>query len=825
MSSYANYISQDANKHHQQQQYQSFISQAPLIKQETDRLQLLNPLNDQASDSFYSKNYLSAHPILENSSSHSHQKIHNNHLLPSPSVSNEELPPKHDPYSLNPISHNDVGSGSIPLSSVISPPSSTATSPNDLSLDSSRGFSESSPCSTSGMSAVSPASSTTSESAPSPKNYNVSPSVSAMNNAHLHRHHHHNQQQPLFDRELSSTSSLSDSLSYPAKANPNSSMTDNNIKKEFEATESDPPVEPLECKWLDCTQQFVTAEDLYNHLCKVHVGRKSTNNLSLTCKWDKCRVSTVKRDHITSHIRVHVPLKPYKCDSCAKRFKRRQDLKKHVKIHADDSTPTEQTSKNSTASSSGMHPYIGMRPGFPLSTGYNIDNYPLHTPQGFPLDYGYPQYAIPGHHNSQQDDYSSSLLYSNPQYSPLQKPSAPQNRPDYSSQLNTEGGVLSHVFNESSIGSSDLYHNRKRSYEPTNDLFEDIKRAKIQPVYNGYMAARLCALEPFMFGYPGQQNQNQNQNQSRAQPQSQQYSSSNQRDQDQASSQSSQAQPLSSLLRSDLRSLPPFKSQQELLDTDNFLSQLSSSISSSVSPASSTFSHRMSTDSNSSLSSGTFPPGQDSFGSIKPNYSPMENLTLPSNDYSPPLSTASTSSSVAVSNGLNLPTTPPSIYPAISSSFNGLSGSSSAGASNGFFNTLGNSPNFQSSGHGGTNSTSSYPQLASRYDNNDSRRFNVRVMQRTGKLSADKKDEVKNEDVDDLTSALSSLKVEEKTVASEKQQFEDVKQRHLELIATIRAMLAQQLEHYGDDKTAIKKEEEEQVKGGRTSLYPTITAF
>ena len=73
------------------------------------------------------------------------------------------------------------------------------------------------------------------------------------------------------------------------------------------------------------------------HVCERHVGRKSTNNLNLTCGWGNCRTTTVKRDHITSHIRVHVPLKPHKCDFCGKAFKRPQDLKKHVKTHADDS--------------------------------------------------------------------------------------------------------------------------------------------------------------------------------------------------------------------------------------------------------------------------------------------------------------------------------------------------------------------------------------------------------------------------------------------------------------------------------------------------------
>lgn len=93
---------------------------------------------------------------------------------------------------------------------------------------------------------------------------------------------------------------------------------------------------PFKCLWGDCNVVYETPELLYDHLCDDHVGRKSFNNLSLTCQWDHCGTSTVKRDHITSHLRVHVPLKPFHCDLCPKSFKRPQDLKKHSKIHADD---------------------------------------------------------------------------------------------------------------------------------------------------------------------------------------------------------------------------------------------------------------------------------------------------------------------------------------------------------------------------------------------------------------------------------------------------------------------------------------------------------
>lgn len=69
-------------------------------------------------------------------------------------------------------------------------------------------------------------------------------------------------------------------------------------------------VESFLCEWLTCDAAFDDPELLYNHLCNDHIGRKSTNNLCLTCRWKDCGTSCAKRDHITSHLRGIPPPLP-----------------------------------------------------------------------------------------------------------------------------------------------------------------------------------------------------------------------------------------------------------------------------------------------------------------------------------------------------------------------------------------------------------------------------------------------------------------------------------------------------------------------------------
>ncbi|KAK6098800.1 hypothetical protein MT418_000286 [Batrachochytrium dendrobatidis] len=103
------------------------------------------------------------------------------------------------------------------------------------------------------------------------------------------------------------------------------------------ATTAPDSAEPkLACLWVfpsRCVYSFASSDLLYRHICDDHIGRKTTGNLCLDCHWDRCTVFRSKRDHLTSHIRVHLKLRPHACTICGRTFKRMQDLNKHSRIH------------------------------------------------------------------------------------------------------------------------------------------------------------------------------------------------------------------------------------------------------------------------------------------------------------------------------------------------------------------------------------------------------------------------------------------------------------------------------------------------------------
>lgn len=231
--------------------------------------------------------------------------------------------------------------------------------------------------------------------------------------------------------------------------------TEKKPKKTYKKIREEDLKGPFKCHWGDCGIIFQTPEILYEHLCDDHVGRKSSNNLSLVCCWDNCGTRTVKRDHITSHLRVHVPLKPFHCFLCPKSFKRPQDLKKHSKVHEDSHQKALKKSQKKIKEEEDETKF----------SAYSL--YPGQPPQ----EIQYPTLGNEMTHRSELFD-SSSVLHPNVA-TDLRK----RGFDGYSSQSNMH--VVSGILNDFNF----------------YGMQESSKRPKIEPSYNLDVYNRLVNVE------------------------------------------------------------------------------------------------------------------------------------------------------------------------------------------------------------------------------------------------------------------------------------------------------------------------------------------
>lgn len=235
-------------------------------------------------------------------------------------------------------------------------------------------------------------------------------------------------------------------------------------------------LDDLLCHWNSCSQKFNNPDDLYLHLTNDHVGRKSTNNLCLTCHWEACGITHVKRDHITSHIRVHVPLKPHECETCGKAFKRPQDLKKHEKIHTEQHHVQHKHSKAAFAPPSAIASSLDTPSHYSRSSSVT-------SPSASSLTSG-----PLSPHSTQSDAFTDALAPPSVTYSE-------------SSAYSPYSPSSSHKANSPHQGSplQEAPRSNKRSHDNIDDFIGDVKEKRLRPTFDDEMATRLNDLQGYLF--------------------------------------------------------------------------------------------------------------------------------------------------------------------------------------------------------------------------------------------------------------------------------------------------------------------------------------
>ncbi|KAG9314187.1 hypothetical protein JVU11DRAFT_4973 [Chiua virens] len=267
------------------------------------------------------------------------------------------------------------------------------------------------------------------------------------------------------------------------------------------------------CEWLGCSASFNDPELLYNHLCNDHIGRKSTNNLCLSCKWKDCGTSCAKRDHITSHLRgtpllssppsltpppVHTPLKPHVCEVASLSLSLvsrspHQDLQKVFQASPGPQKARKDPHRRTPCPAQALKGHHRKRPPLRLP----CPRRPALHKGTLNKSLSIKPAAAPAHPAPPRSRPHSVSLSHGPSPSRLLSPVSPP--PADASDLDHHASRHLHpsaydLFLQNQVPSwdkSQTLRNKRPCDHAVDDFFADVKKRKVNPAYNPQMAERL----------------------------------------------------------------------------------------------------------------------------------------------------------------------------------------------------------------------------------------------------------------------------------------------------------------------------------------------